>query len=231
MEGQTRIMGASVLVIGVGGLGSPLAMYLAAAGIGCLIIADDDEVELSNLHRQLLHNEKTLGLGKVESAGRALGALNSGTEVRCVQHRMNTDTLSRYVEQADIVADASDNFETRYTVNRICHRFRKPLVSAAVIRMEGQIYVFTHARGEPCYQCLYPPGSSTDESCVQNGILGPVAGIAGSIQATEVIKLLCGVGRSLSGRMLVFDALNMEWRDMKLRRDPACAVCGDTTNK
>ena len=229
VEGQQKLADATVLVVGVGGLGSPTTMYLAAAGVGRLIIADDDEVEWSNLPRQPLYRESDVGVDKVTTAKRALGEWNSTVQIECVNERLGEGNLKPYVEQADVVADASDNFETRFAVNRVCRRLGKPVVSAAVIRMEGQVCVFTHRDEEACYQCLYPPGGSDDDNCVRGGVLGPVVGVAGCIQATEVVKLICGAGRLLNGRLLIFDALNMEWRELGLRRDPHCEVCGDGT--
>lgn len=227
IDGQEKLLRARVLVVGAGGLGSPVAMYLAAAGVGRIILADDDEVELSNLPRQLLHRETEVGIDKVPSAQATLASINAGTVVEGIQERMDEKSLLSYVKRADVVADASDNFATRFAINRVCHRLKKPLVSGAVIRMEGQVSVFMHRDGDACYQCLYSQGGEVDETCSQNGVLGPAVGIAGSVQAAEVIKLICGVGRVLSGRVLVFDALNMEWREIALRRDPHCEVCGD----
>lgn len=226
VEGQEKLAAASVLIVGVGGLGSPVAMYLASAGVGRLVIADPDEVELSNLPRQPLYREGDVGADKVGTARRALGEWNSATTVECLKERMDAERLAQYAKDVDVVADASDNFETRFAINRACHALKKPLVSAAVIRMEGQVCVFTYRDDEACYQCLYPPGGADEESCARSGILGPVAGVAGCLQATEAVKLICGAGRVLSGRMLVFDALDMEWREIGLRRDPRCKVCG-----
>ena len=227
IEGQQKLLDATVLIVGAGGLGSPVAMYLTAAGVGRLMIADDDEVELSNLPRQLLHSEATVGMDKVSSAKSLLNAINSNTVIECIKERMDDERLKDYVAKADVVADTSDNFETRFAVNRVCRQLKTPLVSAAVIRMEGQVSVFTQQDDEGCYQCLYPNSGELDESCARNGVLGPAVGIAGSIQATEVMKLICDTGRSLRGRLLVFDALNMEWREISLSRDPRCEVCGD----
>jgi molybdopterin/thiamine biosynthesis adenylyltransferase len=226
IAGQERLLAATVLIIGVGGLGSPVAMYLAAAGVGRLIVADDDSVELSNLQRQIIHDSTTLGERKVDSARERIKALNPDVVVDTLDQRMGAIELETATQQANVVVDASDNFETRFAINEACHAAAKPLVSGAAIRFEGQVTVFTPGQGDsPCYRCLYP-ATAAQETCTQNGVLAPLLGIIGSVQATETIKLIAGVGTPLIGRLLLLDALNMEWQSVRLPRDPKCPVCG-----
>ena len=226
-EGQQKLLGSRVLIIGLGGLGSPVALYLAASGVGQLVIADHDRVELSNLQRQIVHTTATIGQQKVRSARHALAALNPDVEVTTIDARLDPDALDREVRLADACVDASDNFATRFALNRACVRHRKPLISGAVIRMEGQIAVFRADRPEsPCYRCLYKDVDELEETCSESGVLAPVPGIVGSIQATETLKVLLDIGESLAGRLLLLDALTMEWRSVRLRRDPTCPVCG-----
>ncbi len=227
LEGQRTLLNSRVLIIGLGGLGSPLAMYLAAAGVGHLVIADDDRVDLSNLQRQIMHRTSDIGRAKTDSARDTLLALNPESRVTAFNKRLTEDELAHEVQHADVVADASDNFATRFALNAACVRAKKPLVSGAAIRMEGQVAVFDLRRADsPCYRCLYRDGPGGEEGCTALGVLAPVPGIIGSIQAVEVIKLLLGIGDSLNGRLLLLDALSMEWRTVKLRKDPACPVCG-----
>ena len=223
VEGQQRLLESSVLLIGLGGLGSPAAIYLAACGIGRLLIADDDKIELSNLQRQILFDSGQLQNRKVSSAERRLKAINPDVEVAPIAARVNEANLPAWVRQADVVVDASDNFSTRYAINRACRKEGKPLISGAVIRMEGQLSVFM-PDGSPCYACLYPQETFLDESCVNNGVLGPVAGVIGSAQAIEAVKILLGLGRPLSSRLLLFDALTMEWRELSIPRNTDCPV-------
>ena len=226
VEGQERLRAATVLVVGLGGLGSPLAMYLAAAGVGRLLLADFDAVDLSNLQRQILHTTGRIGLPKAESARLALAALNPEVDLVTVKRSLTEDTLPALVAGVDLVADCSDNFATRFAVNAACSQARKPLVSGAAIRLEGQVATFSGKAGGPCYQCIYPRDGDVDETCSANGILAPVVGIIGSIQATEAIKILSGIGEPLFGRLLLLDAATMEWRGMRLTADPACPICG-----
>lgn len=226
IEGQERLCRSSVLVVGLGGLGSPVAMYLAAAGVGRLLLADFDAVDLSNLQRQILHTTDRLGMAKADSARIGLGALNPDVELVAVKRSLTPETLPALVEQVDLVVDGSDNFATRFAVNAACVAAGKPLVSGAAIRLEGQIAVFSGRRGGPCYQCLYPRDGAIDDTCTANGVLAPVVGIVGSIQATEAIKLLAGLGESLEGRLLLLDAGVMQWRTLRLTPDPACPICG-----
>ncbi len=227
IEGQEKLLGSRVLLIGVGGLGSPVGMYLAASGIGHLVIVDNDRVELSNLQRQIAHTTAAVGQAKVDSAKRAMLALNPDITVTTVNARFDADTLDEEVRLADACVDASDNFATRFALNRACVAHRKPLISGAVIRMEGQVAVFrTDRPGRPCYRCLYKDMEELAESCAQTGVLAPLPGIIGSIQAAETIKVLLDIGESLAGRLLLLDAMTMEWRSLHLRKDPACPVCG-----
>ena len=227
IEGQEKLQSSRVLIVGLGGLGSPAAMYLAAAGVGHLVLADYDRVDLTNLQRQIVHRSADVGRPKVESARDTLLALNPLVRVSTLAERMEGDALAREVAAADVVLDASDNFATRYAVNEACVRARTPLVSGAAIRLEGQIAVFRPGRDEsPCYRCLYPQQlGELEETCSQTGILAPLVGIIGSVQALEAIKLLLGIGETLCGRLLVLDAATLEWRALKLRRDPHCPVC------
>jgi len=225
-EGQQKLLAAHVAVIGAGGLGSPVAMYLAAAGVGRLTIADHDVVDLSNLQRQLLHDSRDIGRPKVESARERLNAINPDVEVTALQARIEPQQLAQLAQQADVVVDASDNFVTRFAVNAACVASATPLVSGAAIRLEGQLSVFIPAHAEsPCYRCLYREGEEPDQTCTDNGVLAPVVGIIGSLQALETLKLLTGVGETLCGRLLIFDGLHQEWRSVKLRKDPHCPVC------
>ena len=226
--GQQRLLEAHVLIIGAGGLGSPAAMYLASSGIGHITIADFDRVELSNLQRQLLHRSCDVGRDKVESAKRTLNSLNPEVVVDALNWAPDDDELAERIANASAVVDASDNFETRFTLNRLCVEHRTPLVSAAAVRFEGQVSVFDcRDPASPCYRCLYHDGSSDGEACSQVGVFAPLLGMMGSIQAAETLKLLTGAGEPLLGRVVMVDALTMEWRSLKLRRDPACPVCRD----
>ena len=225
--GQERINSARVLVLGLGGLGSPVALYLAAAGVGTLVLVDFDTVELSNLQRQILHRTADVGRPKSESAADAVHAINPDVKVIALNQFLQGDELRREIAGADLVIDASDNFETRYTVNEFCVRERKPLVSGAAIRMEGQVTVFRADHDGPCYRCLYrDEGGEGADTCSLTGVLGPLVGVIGSLQAAEAIKILAGIEQGLAGRLLLLDGLTMEWRSLKLRKDPACPVCG-----
>ncbi len=225
-EGQERLVNAHALVIGAGGLGSPVAMYLASSGVGRITLVDFDTVELTNLQRQILHGQADLGRKKVDSARDTLLALNPTITVETIDRALDEDELAEQVAQADVVVDTTDNFATRFAINRACVAAGKPLVSGSVIRMEGQITVFRPDLEEgPCYHCLYKEGEELAETCTQNGVLAPVVGIIGCMQATEAIKVLTGMGEDLNGRLLLLDALTMEWRTLKLRRDPGCPVC------
>jgi len=227
VEGQARLRAAHALVIGAGGLGCPAALYLASSGIGRLTLADPDRVDLTNLQRQILYRDDAVGALKVEAARKTLAAVNPAAAVVPLAERLEGEALERRVAEADVVLDCSDNFATRHAVNRACVRHARPLVSGAAIRFDGQIAVFDLRRREaPCYACLFPEGGETDElRCAVMGVLAPLTGAVGALQAVEAIKLLTGVGESLSGRLLMFDALRAEWRSVRVRKDPDCAVC------
>ena len=227
VAGQQKLVDASVLIIGMGGLGCPAAMYLSAAGVGHLIIADDDTVELTNLQRQIAHGQTNLGESKVASAEAALKGLNPDVQVKRIEQRLEGEALDQAVAGADVVVDASDNFTTRFAINRSCIKNGKPLVSGAAIRMEGQVAVFDSQDPQsPCYQCLYSEGDDDDASCSHNGVMAPLVGIIGSVQAMETIKIITDIGSNLTGRLLLLDATTMQWREMKLPRDESCPACG-----
>ncbi len=228
--GQQTLKTARVLVIGAGGLGSPLLLYLAAAGIGTLGIVDDDTVSLSNLQRQVLHGTEDVGRRKTESAAVHISALNP--HVRVIEHteRLTPETADRLIGAYDLVADGSDNFDTRFLVNDTCYRLKKTLVTAAILRFDGQLSTFKAYQGEPhpCYRCVFPepPPPGSVPACSEAGVLGALGGVMGSLQALEVVKELLGLGDSLSGRLLLYDALRGDIRTVRLRRDPHCKICG-----
>ena len=226
--GQARLKAARVLVIGAGGLGSPLMLYLAAAGVGTIGVVDDDRVELSNLQRQVAHTTGRIGVSKVESAARAATAINPGLRVEAHETRLNADNALDLISRYDIICDGTDNFATRFLVSDACVLVRRTLVSAAVLRFEGQLSVFKAHEGGPCYRCLYPepPPAGVVPTCSQAGVLGAVTGVMGTLQATEVLKEILGIGETLSGKLLVWDALDTRFRSIKLRPDPSCASCG-----
>jgi adenylyltransferase/sulfurtransferase len=227
IEGQARLLAANALVIGAGGLGSPIALYLASAGVGRITICDGDSVDLTNLQRQIVHRTDSIGRQKVASAQDTLKSINPEVEVIAVSERVEGDRLSALVAAADVVLDGSDNFATRHAVNRACVAHRKPLVSGAAVRFDGQISVFDMRRDDaPCYACLFPEGGeSEDMPCSIMGVFAPLTGIVGTIQAAEALKLLAGAGELLTGRVLLLDALTMQLRTIRLGKDPACAVC------
>ena len=226
IDGQQRLLDSRVLIIGLGGLGSPVSMYLAAAGVGHLTLCDDDKVDLSNLQRQIAHGTADIGLPKTESAKNTLLALNPEVNVVTINHRLTGDELLKQVEIHDLVVDASDNFATRFLINEVCVATKKPLVSGAAIRMEGQITVFRNDHADsPCYRCIYKDEEENQLSCSESGVLSPVVGIIGSIQALETLKIICDVGKDLHGRLLIFDGKAMEWRTINLKKDPGCPVC------
>lgn len=223
--GQQKLLDSTVLIVGMGGLGSPVAMYLASAGVGHLILADFDMVELSNLQRQIIHGTDDIGRNKVDSAYDRLRQLNPDISITRFKQVLDDDTLADLVPQVDLVVDGCDNFDTRFAVNRACVKFHKPLVSGAAIRFEGQVSVFPNNGDGPCYHCLYKEGGEEEMRCSENGVLAPLTGLIGSLQAIEAIKVLTNVGETLAGRLLVIDALTMEMRTLKLKKDPACGVC------
>jgi molybdopterin-synthase adenylyltransferase len=227
IEGQAGILAARVLMVGAGGLGSPAAMYLAAAGVGTLVLADGDTVDLTNLQRQILHSQDAVGRLKVDSGRDTLARLNPETRVIPLGRRLGGAELEAEVALADVVLDCSDNFATRHAINRACVVHRKPLVSGAAVRFDGQVSVFDLRQGDsPCYHCLFPEGEDVEEvRCAVMGVFAPITGIVGAVQAAEALKLLAGCGETLIGRLLLLDALAMDWRTIRLGRDPACAVC------
>jgi len=229
-DGQAKLMAARVLVVGAGGLGSPILLYLAAAGVGTLGIVDDDTVDLSNLQRQIVHPTSRIGVAKVESARRTLAEINPEIAVEPHRVRLDAANAEALVGAYDIVADGSDNFPTRYLLNDVCHKLAKPLVAAALSPFEGQLSTFKSYLGKPhpCYRCLFrePPPPGAVPRCEEAGILGAVAGVIGTLQATEVLKELLGIGESLSGRLLIYDALRSDFHRVKLPRDPECPTCG-----
>lgn len=229
IDGQERLLAARVLVIGLGGLGSPVALYLAAAGVGHLALADFDAVDTTNLQRQIIHGTADVGRLKTASAADRIRALNPGTRVTRIDERMDTASLATEAAAADLVVDGSDNFATRFAVNAACVAARRPLVSGAVIGMDGQLAVFRPDQDGPCYRCVYADTGEEAQSCSETGVLGPLPGVIGSLQAVEAIKVLTGLGTPLNGRLLVMDALGQNWRRLNLRRDPACPVCGPAT--
>jgi len=231
IEGQERLLTSSALIIGAGGLGSPVALYLAAAGVGTITLADGDAVDLTNLQRQILHTTQSLGEPKAASGRAALAKINPEVSVVAVQHRLEGEELNRLVAAASVVLDCTDNFATRHAINRACVRHRKPLVSGAAVRFDGQVSVFDlRDDSSPCYHCLFPENAELEEvRCAVMGVFAPVTGIIGTIQAAEALKLLAGAGETLKGRLLILDALAMQWRTIGLARDPACGVCARVT--
>lgn len=227
IAGQQRLQNAHALIIGLGGLGSPIALYLAAAGVR-LTLVDHDKVDLSNLQRQILHSESSVGLRKTESARLRLAELNAQLEVHTIDERLSGTSLDSAVESADVVLDATDNFTTRFAINTACWNAGVPLISGAAIRWEGQISVFDPRQADsPCYQCLYGEGDDNALNCSENGIMGPVVGIIGTYQALEAIKLLANIdgGKGLVGQVLYFDGKRSDWRKFKLLKDPSCPTC------
>ncbi|MGD8415823.1 MAG: molybdopterin-synthase adenylyltransferase MoeB [Pseudomonadales bacterium] len=227
VAGQERLLAASVLIVGLGGLGSPAALYLAAAGVGRLILSDDDAVEISNLQRQIVHRQAALGEPKVDSAARTLAAINPDVALTCLPERLEGPALTEAVARADVVVDATDNFGTRFALNKACVAARVPLVSGAAIRWEGQVAVFDpRDPASPCYRCLYEEGDDAALNCSENGVIAPLVGVIGTCQAMETVKLITGVGETLTGYVLYFDGKRMEWRRLRLPKAPDCPVCG-----
>ncbi len=224
--GQQAIIDASALIVGVGGLGSPAAMYLAAAGIGKLVLSDYDVVETSNLQRQIIHADSAVGSDKVESGRRTLNALNPGTAVETIGYQLEGDDLDAIVRSVDIVLDCTDNYPTRFDINRACVETATPLVTGAAIRLEGQIMNYQPAANSACYQCLYTHAYGAEESCELEGVLGPVVGVIGTMQAVQTLLILAGQGEALVNRLLLFDAYAMEWQGVRLPKNPDCPACG-----
>ena len=226
-EGQEVLTQSHALIVGAGGLGSPAALYMAAGGVGTLTVCDFDVVDLTNLQRQIIHTTQSVGINKAVSAKQTLRAINPEVVVNTVQEKSTEASMSALIKAADVVLDCSDNFATRYALNRLCFEHQKPLVSGAAIGFEGQVtvYDFRHPKS-PCYHCLFPDdGSETDMRCSENGVFSPLVGMIGTTQAAEAMKLLMNIGMSLQGRLMLLDALNMEWRTIKLSKDPDCKVC------
>jgi adenylyltransferase/sulfurtransferase len=228
-DAQAKFAAAHALVVGVGGLGAPVAQFLTAAGVGRMTLCDSDSVDLTNLQRQILYATADVGRPKVEAAAGRLSAINPDVTVDRVRERVAGESLAALVRDADVVIDCCDNFETRHAVNRACVAWAKPLVSGAAIRFDGQIAVFdTRDLKSPCYHCLFGEGEALEEArCATMGVFAPLVGIVGATQAAEALKLLAGVGESLAGRLLLLDTLAMQWREMRVPRDPACPVCGE----
>jgi adenylyltransferase/sulfurtransferase len=227
IAGQQKLLSARVLIVGAGGLGSPAAMYLAAAGIGHLVIADHDVVELSNLQRQLLHHDTDVGHNKAASAQLSLATVNPDIRVTPIGEKLQGEQLEDEVRLATVVLDCTDNFASRFAINSACVRQHTPLVSGAAIRLQGQLCVFDSGNDKsPCYSCLYKEGEDEYQSCADTGVLAPITGIIGTLQALEALKVVLSLGQTLVGRQLVFDGSSHEWRTLKLNRDPDCPVCG-----
>jgi molybdopterin-synthase adenylyltransferase len=228
IEGQERLLASRALLMGAGGLGSPAALYLASAGVGRITICDGDAVDLTNLQRQIVHRTESIGQPKVDSARATLRSINPQVEIVTVPERVGESRIAELTAGVDVVLDGTDNFETRHAVNRACVRHRKPLVSGAAIRFDGQIAVFDMRQPDaPCYACLFPEGADQEDvRCAVMGVFAPITGIVGTIQAAEALKLLAATGEGLTGRLLLIDALTMQLRTIKFRKDPACAVCG-----
>lgn len=228
IEGQTKINQAHALIIGAGGLGSPAALYLASAGVGKITLVDDDEVDLTNLQRQVLHTTKRIGQAKVSSAKQALEEINPEIEIIAIKQRVDADRLQQLMQSVTVVLDCCDNFSTRHAVNHACVKYRVPLVSGAAISFDGQISVFdARDANSPCYACLFPPDQQFDEvMCSTMGVFAPLVGMIGATQAAEALKLIMGIGQVLTGRLLLLDAQNMRWTQIQVARNLACSVCG-----
>ena len=226
-EGQERLTKSHALIVGAGGLGSPTALYMAAGGVGELTICDFDTVDLTNLQRQIIHTTHSVGINKAVSAQHAISEINPEVVVHTVEEKSTEQAFEKLIMAADVVLDCSDNFATRYALNRLCFKLKKPLVSGAAIGFEGQVTVFDFRhQTSPCYHCLFPDdGSETEMRCSENGVFSALVGMIGTTQAAEAMKLLMSIGQSLEGRLLLLDALNMEWRTIKLSKDQQCAVC------
>lgn len=231
IESQEKLLAARVLVVGAGGLGSPAAFYLASAGVGQIILADHDTIELSNLQRQILHTDARVGMLKAESGRQTMLALNPEISVETRTSKLDLDALRAEIATVDAVLDCTDNFATRHAVNRACVEHRKPLISGAAIRFEGQISVFDPRDDQaPCYHCLFPEADDVEAlNCATTGVFSPLVGIIGSMQAAEAIKVIAGVGKTLKGRLLMLDAFDMQWHSVRVKRDPACPVCASRT--
>jgi len=231
IEGQEKLLASHVLIIGAGGLGSPVALYLGSAGVGCITLVDHDRVDATNLQRQIAHTMKRIGEFKADSVVQAVAALNPDVKVIPVTERADDSLLDRLVGEVDLVLDCTDNFATRHAINRACVKHVKPLVSGAAIRFDGQVTIYDpRSVTSPCYACIFPESDLLEETrCAAMGVFAPLVGIVGTVQAAEALKLLCGIGQTLTGRLLMLDGRNMEWHEMKLARSQACTVCGAST--
>lgn len=226
IEGQQKFLDAKALIVGAGGLGSPASIYLAAAGVGQITIYDNDEVELSNLQRQITHHTNNIGMDKVISTLKTLKKINHEVKVIAVKQRLHGEQLTKEIKQADLVLDCCDNFDTRFAINTACVEQQTPLVSGAAIRFEGQVAVFTPGvNNSPCYNCLYANTGEEMQNCATNGIIAPITGIIGSVQALEAMKIILAIGESLVGRLLILDGLSMQWKEIKLNRNINCPTC------
>ena len=229
IEGQQRLLDSHALIVGAGGLGSPIAMYLAASGVGHITIADHDVVDLTNLQRQIAHTTQRVGQAKVHSAEQAMRALNPDVQILPLQQKLDAAQLDVLVSRAQVVLDACDNFQTRQAVNAACVKHRVPLVSGAAIRMDGQLAVYdVREPGSPCYACVFPPDTAPEETqCATLGVLAPLVGVIGSLQAMEAVKLLSGMGSRLTGRLQLLDGRDLAWNTLRVQRNPHCPVCGE----
>jgi molybdopterin/thiamine biosynthesis adenylyltransferase/rhodanese-related sulfurtransferase len=232
VKGQIKLLESRVLCIGAGGLGSPSSLYLAAAGVGTIGIIDDDVVDASNLQRQILHSTERVGMAKVDSAEKTIVGLNPDVKVKKYRERLTSDNVLQILQDFDVIVDGADNFQTRYLLNDAALKLGKPVVHSSIFRFEGQMTVFS-AQGGPCYRCLYPEPPPPEEapSCQEAGVLGVLPGIMGVLQATEAVKIILGIGTTLAGRLLVFDALKTKFRELKLRHDPKCPTCGEGVDR
>lgn len=226
-EGQEKILNSHCLVIGAGGLGSPVSIYLASSGIGKITICDFDDVDISNLQRQILHNDKSIGTNKAFSARKFLNKINSETTIIPINKKLNIDGMTKIAKNVDVIIDCSDNFKTRYALNKIAFNLKKPLVSGAAIKFDGQISVFDFRKStSPCYECLFPDSKSEVElRCADHGVFSPLVGIIGSTQAAEAIKIILNLGDSLMSRLLLLNSKDMTWKDIKIIKDKSCKVC------
>jgi adenylyltransferase/sulfurtransferase len=226
IKGQQKLLDAHVMIVGLGGLGSPVSMYLAAAGVGTLTLVDDDQVELSNLQRQIVHSHHDIGRDKVDSAADRLQVQNPQVQVQRIKQRLDKAGLIAALSDVDVLVDCSDNFATRFLLNEVSKSQKTPLVSGAAIRFEGQVTVYDPRQADmPCYRCLYEDKGELEETCSESGILSPILSMIGGVQAVETCKLIMGIGESLAGRLLILDALSMSWREIKMKQDPDCPVC------
>ena len=228
IEGQQKLLASHALIVGAGGLGSPVALYLGSAGVGHITIVDDDRVDATNLQRQIAHTLASVGELKAESIREAIARINPEVEVTVVTTRADDALLEDLVRQADVVLDCTDNFATRHAINRAAVKYKKPLVSGAAIRFDGQVSVYDQRRDDsPCYACVFPETDAFEEArCATMGVFAPLVGIIGSVQAAEALKVLCGIGETLTGRLLMLDGLSMAWSEVKMPRNPDCSVCG-----